>query len=172
MRNQVIFSGTTGSGADSSGDLCPSPCQSLASPDREEVLLLTGRTSLSDRYAGCTGRQRTLPQAPWQTKYPTASNSSKQPSLDHRNTLLILHLCQASCIWGHLTKRGKSYAKRHPKGRWWLTIALSPRHILHCPVEAYPTSNVRDGALGRQYRVLLWIDGHILSRVIEFFLTD
>ena len=41
--------------------------------------------------------------------------------------------------WGHLTKRKKSYAKRHPKGRWWLTTALSPGNILHCPVEAYPS---------------------------------
>ena len=40
---------------------------------------------------------------------------------------------------GHLTKRKKSYAKRHPKGRWWLTTALSPGNILHCPVEAYPS---------------------------------
>ena len=32
-------------------------------------------------------------------------------------------------------------------------------------------SNVRDGALRRQNRVLIWIDGHIPSRVIEFFLT-
>ena len=28
--------------------------------------------------------------------------------------------------WGHHTKRKKSYAKRHPKGRWWLRTALSP----------------------------------------------
>ena len=33
------------------------------------------------------------------------------------------------------------------------------------------TLNVRDGALRRQNRVLIWIDGHIPSRVIEFFLT-
>ena len=44
--------------------------------------------------------------------------------------------------WGYLGlphETEKSYAKRHPKGRWWITIALSPRIILHCPVEAYPS---------------------------------
>ena len=41
-----------------------------------------------------------------------------------------------------------------------------------CPVEVYPSPNVRDGALRRQNRVLIWIDGHIPPRVIEFFLTD
>ena len=34
------------------------------------------------------------------------------------------------------------------------------------------STNVRDGALKRQNRVLIWIDGHISSRVLEFFLTD
>ena len=45
------------------------------------------------------------------------------------------------------------------------------RIILLCPVEVYPP-NVRVGALRRQNRVLIWIDGHIPPRVIEFFLTD
>ena len=40
---------------------------------------------------------------------------------------------------GHLTKRKESYAKSHPNGRSWLTTALSPRIILLCPVEAYPS---------------------------------
>ena len=44
-----------------------------------------------------------------------------------------------------------------------------PRIILLCPVEAH---NVRDGALRCQNRVLIWIDGHLPPRVIEFFLTD
>ena len=35
-----------------------------------------------------------------------------------------------------------------------------------------PYPNVRDGALRRQNRVPIWIDVHISSRVIEFFLTD
>ena len=56
--------------------------------------------------------------------------------------------------------------------RSWLTTALSPRIVLLCPVEAYPSLNVRGGALRRQNRVLIWIDGHIPSRVIDFFLTD
>ena len=48
----------------------------------------------------------------------------------------------------------------------------SPPYFLLCPVEVYPTPNVRDGALRLQNRVLIWVDGHISSRVIEFFLTD
>ena len=39
-------------------------------------------------------------------------------------------------------------------------------------VWSIPYPGVRDGALRRQNRVLIWIDGHIPSRVIEFFLTD
>ena len=35
--------------------------------------------------------------------------------------------------------RKNSYAKSHPNGRSWLTTALSPRIILLCPVEAYPS---------------------------------
>ena len=62
--------------------------------------------------------------------------------------------------------------RREPSECSWLTTALSPRIILLCPVEAYPKPNVRDGALGRQDRVLIWIDGHIPPRVKEFFLTD
>ena len=52
---------------------------------------------------------------------------------------------------GHLAKRKESYAKSHPNGRSWLTTALSPRIILLCPVEAYPslTSNtLRRSRLG------------------------
>ena len=35
-----------------------------------------------------------------------------------------------------------------------------------------PNLNVRDGALRRQNRVLIWIDGHIPPRVLELSLTD
>ena len=38
-------------------------------------------------------------------------------------------------------------------------------------VSADRIPNVRDGPLRRQNRVVTWIDGHIPSRVIEFFLT-
>ena len=41
-----------------------------------------------------------------------------------------------------------------------------------CPVEAYPNLTSGTWSLRRQNRVLIWIDGHIPPRVIEFFLTD
>ena len=75
--------------------------------------------------------------------------------------------------WQGTTSRNGKTVRYEPAE--WPSVANNspfPRIVLLCPVEAYSSPNVRDGALRHQNRVLIWIDGHIPSRGTEFFLTD
>ena len=60
--------------------------------------------------------------------------------------------------------------------RPWVEIVSSPRDSISVQMLRAPSSvtsrSSKPQALRRQNRVLIWIDGHIPSRVIEFFLTD
>ena len=51
-------------------------------------------------------------------------------------------------------------------------IIADARKALGMSQKELAASNVRDGALRRQNRVLIWIDGHLPPRVTEFYLTD